>query len=127
MAVLSVVGITLVGYRGLHLNQTTMALAFLLGVLGISASWGLREAVFMSVIATLAFNYYFLPPIGTFTIADPQNWMRFSRFSSPQSPPANCRRAHGRGASRHRAAAGIGAPLRFQPVAAFKRQTPPSC
>lgn len=80
MAVLSVVGITLVGYRGLHLNQTTMALAFLLGVLGISASWGLREAVFMSVIATLAFNYYFLPPIGTFTIADPQNWIALFAF-----------------------------------------------
>ncbi len=80
MAVLSVVGITLVGYRGLHLNQTTMALAFLLGVLGISSSWGLREAVFMSVIATLAFNYYFLPPIGTFTIADPQNWIALFAF-----------------------------------------------
>jgi two-component system, OmpR family, sensor histidine kinase KdpD len=80
MAVLSVVGITLVGYRGLHLNQTTMALAFLLGVLGISAAWGLREAVFMSVIATLAFNYYFLPPIGTFTIADPQNWIALFAF-----------------------------------------------
>jgi two-component system sensor histidine kinase KdpD len=57
-----------------------MALAFLLGVLGISASWGLREAVFMSVIATLAFNYYFLPPIGTFTIADPQNWIALFAF-----------------------------------------------
>jgi two-component system sensor histidine kinase KdpD len=57
-----------------------MALAFLLGVLGISAAWGLREAVFMSVIATLAFNYYFLPPIGTFTIADPQNWIALFAF-----------------------------------------------
>ncbi len=79
-AVLSVAGITLVGYRWLHLNPTTIALAFLLGVLGISASWGLREAVFMSVIATLAFNYYFLPPIGTFTIADPQNWIALFAF-----------------------------------------------
>jgi two-component system sensor histidine kinase KdpD len=77
---LSVAGITLVGYRWLHLNPTTIALAFLLGVLGISASWGLREAVFMSVIATLAFNYYFLPPIGTFTIADPQNWIALFAF-----------------------------------------------
>ena len=80
IAALSVAAITLVGYHWLHLNQTTMALAFLLGVLGISASWGLRQAVFMSLIATLAFNYFFLPPIGTFTIADPQNWIALFAF-----------------------------------------------
>ncbi len=71
---------TFVGYRWLHLNPTTIALAFLLGVLGISASWGLREAVFMSVIGALAFNFFFLPPIGTFTIADPQNWVALFAF-----------------------------------------------
>src|ERR1700726_3871403 len=54
-------GITRLGHRWLHLNPTTIALAFLLGVLGISASWGLRQAVFMAGIATLAFNYFFLP------------------------------------------------------------------
>jgi len=80
IAALSVAGITLIGYRWLHLNSTTMALIFLLGVLAISASWGLQPAVFMSVIATLAFNYYFLPPIGTFTIADPENWIALFAF-----------------------------------------------
>ncbi len=80
IAVLWVGGATLVGARWLHLNPTSIALAFLLGVLGISASWGLRQAVFMSVIATLAFNYFFLPPIGTFTISDPQNWIALFAF-----------------------------------------------
>src|SRR6266478_9211328 len=80
IAALSVAGITLVGHRWLHLNPTTIALAFLLGVLGISASWGLRQAVFMSVVATLAFNYFFLPPIGTFHISDPQNWIALFAF-----------------------------------------------
>jgi two-component system sensor histidine kinase KdpD len=79
IAGLSVAGITLVG-RWLHLNPTTIALAFLLGVLGISATWGLRQAVFMSLVAALALNYYFLPPIGTFTIADPQNWIALFAF-----------------------------------------------
>jgi two-component system sensor histidine kinase KdpD len=79
-AALAVAGITLVGHRWLHLNPTTIALAFLLGVLGISASWGLRQAVFMSAIATLAFNYFFLPPIGTFNISDPQNWVALFAF-----------------------------------------------
>ena len=80
IALLSVAGITFVGYRLIHLSPTTIALALLLGILGISASWGLRQAVFMSVIATLAFNYFFLPPIGTFTIADPQNWIALFAF-----------------------------------------------
>src|ERR1700733_6620610 len=68
------------GYRWLHLNPTTIALLFLLGILAISTYWGLRQAVFMSVIATFAFNYFFLPPIGTFTIADPQNWIALFAF-----------------------------------------------
>ncbi len=80
VAALSVAGITLAGYRWLHLNPTTMALVFLLGVLAISASWGLRQAVFMSVAATLAFNYFFLPPIGTFNITGSENWIALFAF-----------------------------------------------
>ena len=80
IAVLCVAGITLAGVRWLHLNPTSIALAFLLGILGVSASWGLRQSVFMSVIATLAFNYFFLPPIGNFTINDPQNWIALFAF-----------------------------------------------
>ncbi|MFZ3263779.1 MAG: ATP-binding protein [Terriglobales bacterium] len=79
IAALSVAGIALAG-RWLHLNATTAALAFLLGVLGISAFYGIRHAVFMSVIATLVFNYFFLPPVGTLTIADPQNWVALFAF-----------------------------------------------
>ena len=80
IAAVSVAAMTLVGYRWLHLNSTTIALAYLLGVLGISAFWGLRQAVFMSVAATLAFDYFFLPPVGTFTIADPQDWIALFAF-----------------------------------------------
>jgi len=80
IAALSVAAITLAGYRWLHLNPTTIALAYLLGVLAISAFWGLRQAVFMSLAATLAFDYYFLPPVGTFTINDPQDWIALFAF-----------------------------------------------
>ena len=41
---------------------------------------GLRFPIFMSVAATLAYNYFFLPPTGTFTIADPQNWVALVHF-----------------------------------------------
>ncbi len=64
----------------LHVNQTTVALSFLLAILAVSAVWGMVVSVFMSVSAMLLFNYYFLPPIGTFTIADPQNWVALFAF-----------------------------------------------
>lgn len=80
LAAVVVVAVVLVGRAVGHLNPTTIALALLLGVLGISTFWGLRPAVFMAIIATLAFNYFFLPPVGTFTIADPQNWIALFAF-----------------------------------------------
>jgi two-component system, OmpR family, sensor histidine kinase KdpD len=80
VAALSIAGTTLVGYRWLHFNSTTIALVFLLGVLGVSAAWGLREAVFMSLISTVALDFFFLPPVGTLTIADPRNWIALFTF-----------------------------------------------
>jgi len=70
-----------VGYRNyLHVNQTTVALSFLLAILTVSAVWGMVVSVFMSVIAVLLFNYYFLAAIRTFTITDPQNWVALAAF-----------------------------------------------
>jgi two-component system, OmpR family, sensor histidine kinase KdpD len=80
LAALSVTATTLIGYRWLHFNSTTVALVFLLGVLGVSAAWGLQEAVFMSVISTIALDFFFLPPVGLFTIADPRNWIALFTF-----------------------------------------------
>ena len=64
----------------LKLNPTVVALVFLIGVLFASAYWGLRVAVFLAVLATAAFNFFFLPPLYTFTIADPQNWFALAAF-----------------------------------------------
>lgn len=61
--------------RVIHVNPTTVALTFLVSVLIVSAVWGLRYALFTAFVAAAAFNYYFLPPTGTFTIADTQNWV----------------------------------------------------
>jgi two-component system sensor histidine kinase KdpD len=82
LAVGIVLGITLVCRRLLHVNVTTVALAYLLAIMIVSTVWGLAVAVVMSVAAMLAFNYYFLPPVGTFTIADPQNWVALFAFLS---------------------------------------------
>lgn len=74
-----VAAITLV-YRHLPVNPTTVAMTFLVSVLLTSAFWGLYVAVAHSILATAAFNFYFLPPVRTFTIADPQNWIALFAF-----------------------------------------------
>lgn len=61
-------------------NATTAALFLLLLVLWAATTWGLREAIFTSVISVLGFNFFFLPPILTFTIADPENWVALFAF-----------------------------------------------
>jgi two-component system sensor histidine kinase KdpD len=64
----------------LQVNQTTAALSFLLAILAVSAVWGMAVSIFASVLAMLSFNYFFLPPVGAFTIADPQNWVALVAF-----------------------------------------------
>jgi len=75
-----VAGITVFFRHARDVNQTTIALTFLLAILAVSAVWGMAVSLFMSVIAVLAINYFFLPPVGTFTIADPQNWVALLAF-----------------------------------------------
>ena len=79
-SLVAVAVITLFYSRVLHVNQTTVALSFLLAILAVSAVWGMVVSAFMSVVATIAFNYFFLPPMGTLTIADPQNWVALFAF-----------------------------------------------
>ena len=67
-------------YRVLPVNAATVALLMLLLVLWTSTTWGLAEAIFTSVLSVLGFNFFFLPPIGTFTIADPENWVALFVF-----------------------------------------------
>ncbi len=73
-------GIVLVYSRWLHVNQTTVALTLLLLILALAAKFSLPYAVAVSLVATLAYNYFFLPPIGTITIADAQNWLALMAF-----------------------------------------------
>src|SRR3954467_2280187 len=61
-------------------NPTTIALAYLLLALFVASLGDLVAAVLASVVATLCFNYFFLPPLGTFTIADPHNWVALVSF-----------------------------------------------
>src|SRR5262250_3468199 len=80
VAALLLAGITYLYRAVLHVNQTTVALSFLLAILAVSAVWGTMVSVFMSITAMLLFNYNFLPPVGKFTVADPQNWVALFAF-----------------------------------------------
>jgi two-component system sensor histidine kinase KdpD len=75
-----VAAIVVVYHVLIRVNPTTVALSFLLAILVVSANWGLRPAVFMALTSTLGFNFFFLPPYGTLTIADPQNWIALFAF-----------------------------------------------
>ncbi len=80
---LSLAGVTAVTWLVhfvLKQNATTAGFAYLLLVLILAGSWGFVEALIASVAATVTFNYYFFPPIGTFTIADPKNWVALFGF-----------------------------------------------
>jgi two-component system sensor histidine kinase KdpD len=79
-ALATIAATTLLCSRVFSVNATTAGFAYLLGVLAIATAWGLIEAIVASVAAMLCFNFFFLPPIGQFTIADPQNWVALFAF-----------------------------------------------
>lgn len=62
------------------INSTVIALALLLVVLIIATAFGSRPALFASLLGTLSFNFFFLPPFYTLTISDSQNWIAFAAF-----------------------------------------------
>ncbi len=75
-----VTAVVFVCFRLIHVNATTVALTLLIGILLVSANWGVRQAIYMSVLSALAFNFFFLPPLFTFTIGDSQNWIALLAF-----------------------------------------------
>ncbi len=75
-----IAGISFFYVRIAAANATTVALSFLLAILGIATGWGLIEALVASVLAVLSFNYFFLPPVRTLVISDPQNWIALLAF-----------------------------------------------
>jgi two-component system sensor histidine kinase KdpD len=81
LALASVIGITAAFRAGLQLtNPTSAALTFLLVVLITAATSTLWVSIVTSVAADLCLNYFFMPPFGTLTIADPQNWVALFTF-----------------------------------------------
>jgi two-component system, OmpR family, sensor histidine kinase KdpD len=63
-----------------RIKITTVVLTYLLAILIASAVWGLGVSVMMSIAATMCVDYFFLPPLGTFNINDPQDWVVLCSF-----------------------------------------------
>ena len=95
--------ITFIAFTVLPVDTTSVVLAYLLYLLIVASAWGFLEALISSIVATLAFNFYFLPRFGCFTIADPQNWIALIAFlatsliASRQSTKAKRRALDGGG------------------------------
>src|SRR5579862_2578119 len=82
-ALLAAVAVGALTWTYLHLgvaNATIVALSYITIVLGVATMASLRLAILTSIAAMLTLNYYFLPPVRTFTIADPQNWVALLVF-----------------------------------------------
>jgi two-component system sensor histidine kinase KdpD len=67
-------------FRWLHVNETTVALTLLVAILVVAANWGLRQSIYLSLLSAVAFNFFFLPPVMTFTIGDGRNWVALLAF-----------------------------------------------
>jgi K+-sensing histidine kinase KdpD len=63
-----------------RVSSTTIALVFLLVILFSASFFGRNPALLASLAAMLSFNYYFLPPYGTWHIADSTNWVAWIAF-----------------------------------------------
>ncbi len=56
-------------------------LVFLTAVVSVAVRFGLLPSLFASIASSLCYNFFFLPPIYTFTIADPTNIAAFIFFT----------------------------------------------
>ncbi|MGC1780251.1 MAG: sensor histidine kinase KdpD [Xanthobacteraceae bacterium] len=66
---------------GATIGPTNSDLVFLTAVVAVAVRFGLWPSLFASLVSALAYNFFFLPPIYTFTIADPHNVTAFGFFT----------------------------------------------
>ena len=79
---LAIVAVALLVGLALHqfLNVLNIALVFLTAVLAVAARYGLLPSLFACTLSVLAYNFFFLPPVYTFTIAEPENVLALVAF-----------------------------------------------
>ncbi|HKR63058.1 MAG TPA: DUF4118 domain-containing protein, partial [Thermoanaerobaculia bacterium] len=71
--------VTAIG-RAMRLNANAVGFAYLIVVLIASMRGGLFAGMAASIAATLSYNFFFFPPLYTFTIHDAANWVALAAF-----------------------------------------------
>jgi two-component system sensor histidine kinase KdpD len=65
-----------------HISLLTIGLLYLLTVVAVASLFGFWEASLISLLAVACLDYFFLPPIFHFDIADPQDWVALATFEA---------------------------------------------
>jgi len=76
--------VLVIAYAGirLHVNFSTTGFLDLLVVVLVAMLSGFWEATVTSLVALTCLNYFFIPPVYTFYVTDPQNWVALITFES---------------------------------------------
>lgn len=72
--------VTAVLSQRLSVNASTAGFFYLMVVLGVATAGGFWVSAIVSMAAMVCYNYFFLPPVGHLTIADPENWVALFTF-----------------------------------------------
>src|SRR2546428_3169764 len=80
VSAVTVVGAATLFSRALAANAVTGGFIYLIAILGLAVWQGFLAGTIGSLLATACFNFFFFPPIGTFQIADPENWVALVCF-----------------------------------------------
>ena len=62
------------------ISLPNLSLVFLLGVLFVAVRCGLWPSLMACVLSALVYNFFFIPPLHTFTIAGPQETLAFAVY-----------------------------------------------
>jgi len=63
-----------------HVPVLSLGVLYIFAVLPIAIGWGMAYAIPVAVASMLTFNFFFLPPLYTFTISDSRNWFALLVF-----------------------------------------------
>lgn len=72
-----------------HVNVLSLAVCYQLLVLVVSGAFGVWAGLVTGAVSVLAFNFFFIPPVHTLSIADSRNWVSFAVFAATAIITAN--------------------------------------
>ncbi len=80
-AILAVALCTLIVYPLKQIAPVvSLGVVYMLAVLAVSVVWGAWLGVLTAILSAAAFNFFHLPPVGRFTLKDPDNWVALVAF-----------------------------------------------